>query len=132
VTAKKKNLQRKPRAKRPVPGAHWRVLAESTTGETSADVRDAGVFDELVVDAWLHIEQMSARSYWMQLGPLRIWITLKPDGSLDMSLERDYPQKGSVTVRGDIAKPQPEDAKAPWWPRKPKPTKAAKGTGVVR
>lgn len=49
------------------PGSTWRLRAEARSGE-SIDVGDAGVFDELVVDDWFHIEQMDARVWWFCVG----------------------------------------------------------------
>lgn len=57
----------------PPPGRTWRLLAHRADGP-ALDVRfdrKAGVqFDELVVDDWFHIEQMSTRCYWMRVGPI--------------------------------------------------------------
>lgn len=105
----------KPR--RAKPGASWRVLAQGP-GAAKFEAHSAGnvrasakayrrlglacppvdtvaEFDELVVDSWLHLERMNARSWWMQLGPLYVWIDLKPNGDVDVSIgDRQYDDIG--------------------------------------
>lgn len=44
------------------------------------ELENRGVFDELVVDDWLHIEQMDERSYWMRIGRDRVYVTFDADG----------------------------------------------------
>lgn len=69
--------------KRPRPGSRWRVLAWAKKGERRIEVEDKGVFDELVVDDWLHIEQMDKRRWWMNVGGVTLWITVNNDGNAD-------------------------------------------------
>ena len=38
-------------------------------------------FDELVVDRWLHIEQMDSRAWWMQIGDHTLWVKVNADGT---------------------------------------------------
>lgn len=52
--------------KRQAPGSRWRVLAHQD-GE-AISMKNCGVFDELVVDGWIHIEQMSKNQWWMRVG----------------------------------------------------------------
>jgi len=67
------------------PGSKWRFLAH---GPTRLHLDDKGEyrFDELVVDDWLHIEQMSDREWWMRVGDARIWIQL--DGKPVVTITR--------------------------------------------
>lgn len=62
-----------------VPGRVWRFLAHRLRPGKGADGRVAlasgdfvgaspVVFDELVIDRWFHIEQMSSRSWWFRIG----------------------------------------------------------------
>jgi hypothetical protein len=37
-------------------------------------------FDELVVGSWLHIEQMNAATWWMNVGGVTIHVTADVDG----------------------------------------------------
>lgn len=53
----------------------WRVLAQD--GATRVELEDRGVFDELVIDDWLHLEQMEERVWWMRLGDARIVVSLE-------------------------------------------------------
>lgn len=76
------------------PGTRWRVLARYKGGDVSADVRDAGNFDEIVdevvVDDWLHVEQMTDRTWFMSIGNgaeyRKIWVTVRRDGSTRIRL----------------------------------------------
>jgi hypothetical protein len=42
------------------------------------------VFDELVIDGWLHLEQMTARSWWLRIGKEAVFITIDRDGNPKM------------------------------------------------
>jgi hypothetical protein len=67
-------------------GTRWRVLAHKDTGPFEA--HDEGVFDELVVDDWLHIEQMDRREWWMRIGDARVFIRIAEDGKATTDIER--------------------------------------------
>lgn len=69
----------------PKPGTHWRILANER-GDASADVRNAGVLDEVCLDRWLHLEQMSARQWWMGIGEAHVWITYGRRGKVEIRL----------------------------------------------
>jgi hypothetical protein len=69
------------------PGSRWRILARD--GEREITAQNEGVFDELVVDEWLHLEQMDDSTWWMRLADARIDIRVLPDGRVDVSIERD-------------------------------------------
>lgn len=45
-------------------------------------------FDELVIDDWLHLEQMSDRAYWMRLGDAWIWIDIPATVAPVITIER--------------------------------------------
>jgi len=51
-------------------GTEWRFLAQAEHGELSLSSTDEPgyIFDELVVDDWLHIEQMDKYSWWIRVG----------------------------------------------------------------
>jgi hypothetical protein len=64
--------------RKPAPGK-WRILTYPT-----ADTRheDNGVgFDEIVLDHWLHVEQMDDREWWLQVGPLHISVIVDQTGN---------------------------------------------------
>jgi hypothetical protein len=65
------------------PGSVWRVLSNGPTGRV-VDVHDAGIFDELVVSPWLHLEQMNTRQWWMAIetpkGAVHLWFLIDKDG----------------------------------------------------
>ena len=69
------------------PGTRWRLLAKESAGDLQVENR--GVFDELVVDDWLHLEQMDDTSWWMRLADARIMIRVQPDGRAKLEIERD-------------------------------------------
>jgi hypothetical protein len=68
------------------PGQEWRILSRGKNGQFEA--RNEGIFDELVVDDWLHIEQMSERAWWMRVGDACVWATVGPDGVTSVNIER--------------------------------------------
>lgn len=72
-----------------LPGMRWRVL-----------VHEDGAFDELVIDRWLHLEQMNERNWFLQLGPLYVSVELNADDTADVHIHRDFPDIGG---RVDIA-----------------------------
>jgi len=47
------------------PGTRWRL--QTWIGRERRVVQNDGVFDELVVDDWLHIEQLSDTSWFVRL-----------------------------------------------------------------
>lgn len=66
-------------------------------------------FDELVVGQWIHLEQMDAGRWWMNIGGVTVWVKADRDGrplSVDVYGPNDYasPAPGceySVTWRED-------------------------------
>jgi hypothetical protein len=69
------------------PGSRWRILARD--GEREVSAQDDGVFDELVIDDWLHIEQMDDNTWWMRVADARIDIRVLPNGQAEVAIERD-------------------------------------------
>ena len=69
------------------PGSRWRLLARD--GERNITAQNDGLFDELVVDDWLHLEQMDDNTWWMRLGDARIDIKVSAHGRAEVSIERD-------------------------------------------
>jgi hypothetical protein len=37
-------------------------------------------FDELVIGHWIHLEQMNAIQWWMNIGGVTVWVTADRDG----------------------------------------------------
>lgn len=80
------------------PGTHWKVLAQDESGgrfRASSEDYDF-VFDEVVLDRWLHLEQMDRGHYWMQLGPLHLNVSLKANGDVDIRISRELADYGGV------------------------------------
>lgn len=73
-------MKRKPNSSKP--GSRWRVGAYEPYGERH-EMRDKGIFDELVVDEWLHVEQMSNNTWWISIGGKKrivVWVTVGRNG----------------------------------------------------
>lgn len=78
------------------PGSRWRILAKD--GEREVTAQNEVVFDELVVDGWLHLEQMNENTWWMRVGDARLDIKVGPAGRAEVSIERDaYEQPNQFT-----------------------------------
>lgn len=49
-------------------------------------------FDEVVIDDWLHLEQMDDRDWWMSLGngdnEYHVWINIDRDGKASVSFHK--------------------------------------------
>jgi hypothetical protein len=72
-----------------VPGSIWRLLSRDANGEEDLAVANRGIFDELVVDQWLHIEQMTDNTWWMRVGDASIHIEVEGEGQVRVQIERD-------------------------------------------
>lgn len=74
------------------PGSKWRTLAHvQATGmpiEDKSTEHQPSVFDEVVVDDWLHLEQLSARVWWMRLGDAYIIVRVGKDGKAEVNIRR--------------------------------------------
>ena len=70
------------------PGARWRLLAHRSQGELA--IEDNGIFDELVLDDWFHLERMQDRLWWMRVGDARILVTIEEDGGAKFTVERGF------------------------------------------
>jgi hypothetical protein len=79
------------------PGYRWRVLVhlksrdgayvpESTKEWRSSDHTHPVEFDELVIDHWFHLEQMSDRAWWMDVGGYHINVHLDGYGKPSVSI----------------------------------------------
>jgi len=82
------------------PGQSWRILAHREGEDIS--LADQGVFDELVVDDWLHVEQMDTNVWWLRIGDARLLVTLSGTEPPTVDIERGCfaPAKG-LTLVGD-------------------------------
>jgi len=69
-----------------VPGAVWRILAKD--GARQIELENEGIFDELVIDDWLHLEQMDEKTWWMRVGDARLVVTVHGPGNVEVSVER--------------------------------------------
>jgi hypothetical protein len=51
------------------------------------------------VPAWLHVERMRKRTYWMRIGDLSVWVRLRKDGSVKSITIYDYNTADLVAER---------------------------------
>jgi len=72
--------------KKTVPGKKWALQAISPNA--TFNVGNEGIFDELVVDDWLHIEQMEERCWWMRIGDADLMIHIEEDGRPCVNIQR--------------------------------------------
>ena len=70
------------------PGKDWRVVARKDGGVLEWGTQ--GVFDEICVDHWLHVEQIDERLWVMQVGDARISVNIKEDGQVTVDVERGF------------------------------------------
>lgn len=82
------------------PGAEWRL--ETREGDVKVALSNKGIFDELVVDHWLHMEQLSDRVWWMRVGDARLQVSIAPDGTTTLDVQRGfYGDVAGVTEKFD-------------------------------
>lgn len=63
------------------PGHSWRISCTATPDHPQRfAAENLGGFDELVVDDWLHIEQMSDREWWIRIGDRVLWVKVPRSG----------------------------------------------------
>lgn len=98
------------RGRRPQHGSRWRFLAWGKRGHEkvalSSEERPA-IFDEVVVDSWLHVEQMERDTWWMQVGDCHIWVRLDRDGNAKVYLNEGTIQDnrlGSIIQRAEAGR----------------------------
>ena len=79
-------------------GSRWRVLAHR--GGDRVEVENEGILDELVVDDWIHLEQMDDDVWWLRIGDARVVITVTPGEQPTVDVCRAFyaPQKGTSAV----------------------------------
>lgn len=70
------------------PGRHWRLLAQEETGPFQVENR--GTLDEVVIDHWLHLEQMDDRLWWMRVGDARLMVSIGPAAEVQVEVDRGY------------------------------------------
>lgn len=69
-------------------GTRWRIL--SSSGSDAVEIENKGVFDELVLDDWFHIEHMEERQWWLRVGDARLWVSIDEAGKTQVDIERGY------------------------------------------
>jgi hypothetical protein len=69
-------------------GSEWRVLARD--GAREIEHGGEGVFDELVVDQWLHIEQLDDAAWWLRIGDARVLVRIDEHEAVTVDVERGF------------------------------------------
>ncbi len=69
-------------------GKKWRLLTHD--GGKRVELENQGTFDELVVDDWLHIEQMDESVWWLRVADARLMVTIDSEGRATLDVERGY------------------------------------------
>lgn len=80
-------------------GSCWRILANQRDG-SRVDLQSDGesVFDELVIDGFLHIEQMDTGFWWARIGDARLEIVVEK-GDVTVNVERGaYGERRGGTI----------------------------------
>lgn len=68
-----------------VPGATWSVSSSADAqGKNATKVENKGVFDEVKVDGWLHLERMTDNTWWMRVGQATLDIIVQPNGEAEV------------------------------------------------
>ena len=87
-------------------GWEWRVL---TRGRAGREITASGDwFDELVVDQWLHVENLEPDLYWLRVGDADLRAEIGKDGGVTVKVTRGF--HGSV--RGTTEFHEPSDVQA--------------------
>jgi hypothetical protein len=68
------------------PGADWSCRV--VDGTEVKRLVGPGVFDELVVDHWLHLEQMDDRRWWLRVGDAWMMVNIDATGRVTLDVER--------------------------------------------
>jgi hypothetical protein len=87
-----------------LPGSEWRLLAHEREERIEAENR--GILDELVVDDWLHLEQMDVAQWCMRLGDARIIVTVGAQVAVDIERGYYHPTCGRTSTAGGSAGPE--------------------------
>lgn len=110
----KRRLARRSAAMRRRPGRSWRVLVQNSKAvhvssskglrkmlrrvpKCRADLTvvldgppwEGTVFDELVIDDWLHLEQMDDRYWWLRVGDYVLWITIPRKRAVEVTVRKE-------------------------------------------
>jgi len=65
--------------------ARWRIQAKD--GDRIIALENEGMFDELVIDQWLHLEQMDDDRWWLRIGDVTMSGTIDADGNAKATVD---------------------------------------------
>jgi hypothetical protein len=75
-------------ASRAPPGSRWRIVAHTST--TKIELENQGILDEVVLDDWLHVEQMNEHERCIRVGDARLWVSLGAENLPQVDVERGF------------------------------------------
>jgi len=70
-------------------GRVWRLLAKAATEGGDLSLSNAGVFDELVVGGWFHLEWMEGDRWWLRIGDARVLVDAASESPI-VDVERGF------------------------------------------
>lgn len=70
-------------------GRSWRILVKKE-GAPDAEISNEGVFDELVLDRWLHLEWMEGERWWIRIGDARVLVDAAVSDGVIVDVERGF------------------------------------------
>jgi hypothetical protein len=65
----------------------WRAQEKTPDGET-VEYTGTGLFDELLIEGFLHLEWLDDESWYVRVGDARITATVLPDGRVQVDVQR--------------------------------------------
>jgi hypothetical protein len=68
-------------------------------GDAKIELENQGVFDELVLDDWLHVEQMENAVWWLRVGDARLIVTLQRGAPPILDVERGFYAAANGTTK---------------------------------
>lgn len=82
-----------------LPGYRWRILAFEDDGER-VEMTSRGCIDEVVIDDWFHLEQMTDRDWWMSIGDAMVNVHVFKNGKVEVNITRG--EYGDVRGRTEV------------------------------
>ncbi|AFE06388.1 hypothetical protein COCOR_05469 [Corallococcus coralloides DSM 2259] len=83
-----RTAMRRRRRRLKVPGGIWRLFVQTDSGPVHLE--NQGALKELVVENWLHVEQVGDGAWWMRVGDMRIRVQAPRNGSPEVDVERGF------------------------------------------
>lgn len=69
-------------------GSHWRV--RTTNGQEAVEIQDEGLFDELVIGKWFHLERLNDHEWCIRVGDARLLVEPRGEMRAKVDIERGF------------------------------------------